>query len=398
MTTSTGGQQELRVAMVGHGFMGAAHSQAWRVAPHFFDLPLEVRRSVVVGRDAGRAAAAAAKFGWESSATDWREVIARDDVDLVDVVAPGDAHAEVAIAALEAGKHVLCEKPLGNTLAEAEAMNAAAEKAAASGAKAMVGFSYRRVPAVAFAKQLVAEGAVGQVRQVRASYLQDWLSDASAPMTWRLDKQLAGSGALGDIGAHAIDLVQHVLGTQIAQVSGLMHTFVTERPLSGGRGLSASSSGGAGDEVGKVTVDDAAMAMARTTEGALVSLEASRFATGRKNGLHLEVYGSDGAIVFDLEDMNVLDVYDAREGADRQGFKRILVTEPEHPWMAGWWPAGHIIGYEHTFTHQVVDLVGDIAAGRQPTPSFAEGLQVQRVLDALERSSGEGSAWTPTSA
>ncbi|MEH3076129.1 MAG: Gfo/Idh/MocA family oxidoreductase [Quadrisphaera sp.] len=287
----------------------------------------------------GRAAAAAAKFGWESSATDWREVIARDDVDLVDVVAPGDAHAEVAIAALEAGKHVLCEKPLGNTLAEAEAMNAAAEKAAASGAKAMVGFSYRRVPAVAFARQLVAEGAVGQVRQVRASYLQDWLSDASAPMTWRLDKELAGSGALGDIGAHAIDLVQHVLGTQIAQVSGLMHTFVTERPLSGGRGLSASSAGGAGDEVGKVTVDDAAMAMAAPPRAPWCRWRprASPPAQERPapGGLRLR----------------------RRHRLRPRGHERArrvrrprgrgppgLQARPRHragaPWMAGWWPAG----------------------------------------------------------
>src|SRR4051812_20423622 len=198
----------LRVAMVGHAFRGTAPSQAWRPAPPFFALPLRPELTVLVGHDAGRAAAAAERLGWAESSADWREAVARDDIDLVDICTPGDTHAEIAIAALAAGKHVLCEKPLANTVAEAETMTAAAEKARANGVRAMVGFTYRRVPAIALARQLVAEGRIGEVRHVRAQYLQDWIADPEAPMSWRLDKTRAGSGALGDIGAHVIDLTQ----------------------------------------------------------------------------------------------------------------------------------------------------------------------------------------------
>ncbi|MDQ1579751.1 MAG: hypothetical protein QOD05_526 [Microbacteriaceae bacterium] len=381
----------LNVAMVGYGFMGAAHSQGWRVAPRFFDLPREPRLSVIVGRDAGRAAAAAAKFGWDEVETDWRRVIERDDIDLIDICSPGSSHAEIAIAALNAGKHVLCEKPLANTVAEAELMAEAAEVAARSGVYAMVGFSYRRVPAITFARDLVAQGRVGDIRQVRAQYLQDWLVDAQGPMTWRLDKEQAGSGSLGDIGAHAIDAVQFITGERLESVSGILHTFVTERPL---LGESVGLSGTASSEYGRVTVDDVAMFTGRLSGGALGSFEATRYATGRRNALRLEFSGSEGAIAFDLERMNELEFYDGRDAAGEQGFRRILVTEPEHPYMAAWWPTGHGIGYEHPFSHQVRDLVTDIAEGRQPRPSFADGLQVQRVLAAVETSATTGSAWT----
>lgn len=379
--------------MIGHGFMGAAHSQAWRVAPHFFDLPRRPEMAVLVGRDTDRAQASADQLGWREAATDWRQVVERDDVDLVDIVLPGNAHAEVALAALAAGKHVLCEKPLANSVAEAQRMAAAAETAAASGVLAMVGFSYRRVPALALARQLIADGLVGHIRHVRAQYLQDWLSDADAPMTWRLDRDLAGSGALGDIGAHAVDAAQYLTGGRVEGVSGLLHTFVTERPL---LGRSSGLSGTAGTGRGQVSVDDAALFTARMSGGVLASFEATRFATGRRNALRLEVSGSAGAVAFDLEEMNVLQVYDGRDAPGRQGFRRVQVTEPEHPWMSAWWPAGHIIGYEHTFTHQVADLVADIAAGRQPRPSFADGLQVQQVLDAVERSAAGAGVWTST--
>jgi predicted dehydrogenase len=381
----------LNVAMVGYGFMGAAHSQGWRVAPRFFDLPREPRLSVIVGRDAGRAAAAATKFGWDEVETDWRRVIERDDIDLIDICSPGSSHAEIAIAALNAGKHVLCEKPLANTVAEAELMAEAAEVAARSGVYAMVGFSYRRVPAITFARDLVAQGRVGDIRQVRAQYLQDWLVDAQGPMTWRLDKEQAGSGSLGDIGAHAIDAVQFITGERLESVSGILHTFVTERPL---LGESVGLSGTASSEYGRVTVDDVAMFTGRLSGGALGSFEATRYATGRRNALRLEFSGSEGAIAFDLERMNELEFYDGHDAAGEQGFRRILVTEPEHPYMAAWWPTGHGIGYEHPFSHQVRDLVTDIAEGRQPRPSFADGLQVQRVLAAVETSATTGSAWT----
>ncbi|MFF2369812.1 Gfo/Idh/MocA family protein, partial [Agromyces sp. NPDC058110] len=303
---------------------------------------------------------------------------------------PGDTHAEIAIAALEAGKHVLCEKPLANTVAEAEAMAEAAERAAARGIRSMVGFTYRRVPAVVFARQLVAEGRLGDIRQVRAEYLQDWLMDAEAPLTWRMKKELAGSGALGDIGAHAIDLTEFVTGQHIERVSGLIETIVAERPL-----LEHSSglSGSASTERGEVTVDDLALFTGRLTSGALASFEATRFRTGRKNALRIEVSGSKGALAFDLERLNELEFYDATQPATEQGFRRILVTEPGHPYTGSWWPTGHMLGYEHGFSHQVRDLVVAIDGGTAPEPSFTDGLHVQRVLDAVEQSSAAEGLW-----
>lgn len=383
--------QPLRVAMIGYGFMGAAHSVGWRQGPRVFDLACPVEMSVVVGRNADAVASAAAKWGWAESATDWREVIARDDIDVVDIVTPGDSHAEIAIAALEAGKHVLCEKPLANTVAEAGAMAEAASRAAARGVRSMVGFTYRRVPAVTLLRDMIAEGAVGRVQQVRAAYRQDWLVDPGMPLAWRLQKEHAGSGALGDIGAHIIDMTQFVTGLGIESVTGTLETIVKQRPLqASGSGLSGS----AGDGVGDVTVDDAAIFTGRLSNGALASFEATRFATGRKNALTIEVSGDRGALAFDLEDLNSLRFYDRTAPEGRQGFTQILVTEPSHPYVAAWWPAGHMLGYEHGFTHQVVDLVAAIDDGTNPHPSFAEGLSVQRVLDAVERSSAADSAWT----
>lgn len=385
----------LRVAMIGYGFMGAAHSQGWRTAHRFFDLPAEPDMAVVVGRNADAVAAAAGKWGWAESATDWREVVARNDIDVVDIVTPGDSHAEIAIAALEAGKHVLCEKPLANTVAEAEAMAEAAEKAAARGVRAMVGFTYRRVPAVMLLRNLIAEGAVGKVNQVRASYRQDWLVDPDMPLAWRLQKEHAGSGALGDIGAHAIDLAQFVTGQNIDKVSGVIDTIVKERPLlDSGSGLSGTATAG----YGQVTVDDIAIFTGRFASGALASFEASRFATGRKNALQIEISGDKGALAFDLEDLNSVQFYDRTVPADRQGFRKILVTEPDHPYVSAWWPAGHMLGYEHGFSHQVKDLVEAISSGIDPQPTFDDGLGVQRVLDAVERSSDNDSAWTRVAA
>ncbi|MCI9871347.1 Gfo/Idh/MocA family protein [Arthrobacter humicola] len=397
----------LRVAMIGYGFMGAAHSQGWRTAPRVFDLPAEPEMAVIVGRNAEAVAAAASKWGWAESATDWRDVIARDDIDVVDIVTPGDSHAEIAIAALEAGKHVLCEKPLANTVAEAEAMAEAAERAAARGIQAMVGFTYRRVPAVTFLRNLIAEGAVGTINQVRASYRQDWLVDPEMPLAWRLQKEHAGSGALGDIGAHAIDLAQFVTGLNLEKVSGVIDTIVKERPLLKGStsgsgpsdtGLSGAAGVGSGVGSGQVTVDDIAIFTGRFESGALASFEATRFATGRKNALQIEVSGDKGALAFDLEDLNSVQFYDRTAPADRQGFRKVLVTEAEHPYVSAWWPAGHMLGYEHGFSHQVKDLVEGIVGGSAPHSSFADGLRVQRVLDAVERSSENDSAWTRVAA
>ncbi|MGA9102604.1 Gfo/Idh/MocA family protein [Aeromicrobium sp.] len=381
--------RELGIGLVGYAFMGAAHSQAWRTAPAFFDLPLTPRLRAICGRDEAAATAVAKRFGWESVETDWRALLTRDDIDVVDVCTPGNTHAEIAVAALEAGKHVMCEKPLANTVAEAEAMSAAATEAAKHGVRAMVGFTYRRAPAVSFARQLVASGRIGQIRHVRGQYLQDWLTDENAPMSWRLDKSLAGSGALGDIGAHVIDMAQFVTGSSITSVNGLMETFVTTRPLAG-ESATLGGTSSADAERGPVTVDDAAAFTARFADGAIGVFEATRFATGRKNALRLEVNGTLGSIAFDFEDMNVLELFDATEDPAVAGFRRILVTEATHPYIAAWWPPGHGLGYEHGFTHQVVDLVTDIAKGADPTPSFADGLAVQRVLEAVEASAADG--------
>ncbi|XVS68264.1 Gfo/Idh/MocA family protein [Actinosynnema sp. CA-299493] len=370
--------------MIGHAFMGAAHSQAWRVAPRFFDLPLRPVMAVVCGRDRARSEAAAARLGWAEAVTDWRAVLDRDDVQVVDICTPGDTHAEIAVAALAAGKHVLCEKPLANTVAEAEAMVEAAARAAAAGVRAMVGFTYRRVPALSLARELVAQGRLGRIHHVRAQYLQDWIVDPAAPLSWRLQKERAGSGALGDIGAHIVDATQFILGDTVREVSGTLETFVSERPLAAEHsGLSGTA---VSDRTGPVTVDDAALFLARFTGGALGSFEATRFANGRKNAIRIEVNGSAGSLAFDFEDMNVLHYYDGGDDAAVAGFRRIVVTEPQHPYVDAWWPAGHGLGYEHAFTHQAVDFVRAIAADADPAPSFADGLQLQRVLAAVEAS------------
>jgi predicted dehydrogenase len=383
----------LGVGMVGYAFMGAAHSQAWRTAPHFFDLPYAVDMAALGGRSADAAQAAAERLGWRSVETDWRTLVGRDDVDLVDVCTPGDSHAEIAVAALEAGKHVLCEKPLANTVQEAEVMTAAAARAAESGVRSMVGFNYRRVPALALARRIVGSGRLGTLRHVRAQYLQDWIVDPQFPLVWRLQRDKAGSGALGDIGAHIVDAAQFVLGQRITGVSAVTETFVKQRPRlsSTSGGLAATGAEG----MGEVTVDDAAVFTARLDGGVLGVFEATRFATGRKNTIRLEVNGSDGSIAFDFEAMNELQVHDGGAAADVAGWTRVQVTDPTHPYMSAWWPPGHLIGYEHTFTHEVVDLLNDIAAGQDPTPSFADGLHVQRVLAAVEASAAAESRWTP---
>jgi predicted dehydrogenase len=363
--------------MIGYAFMGKAHSNAWRNVASYFDVPAFERR-VLVGRDPEGVAEAAAKYGWAESATDWRAVVARDDIHIVDICTPGFMHAEIAIAALAAGKHVLVEKPLANTLAEAEAMAEAARTAREEGAQSMIGFNYRRVPALALARELIAEGRLGAVRHVRAAYLQDWLVDPEAPMTWRLNKETAGSGALGDIASHAIDQVLFLLGEQVTEVSGRLHTFTPRRP------------GAAGLE--EVTVDDAAWATLTLASGAIASVEVSRVATGRKNSLTLEIYGDKGALLFDLEKLNELGFLDAALPVREQGFRRILVNESEHPYLEAWWPQGHVLGWEHTFTHEIRDFLVAVGTGTQPSPSFEDGLNVQRILAAVEESAAAKSS------
>jgi predicted dehydrogenase len=381
----------MRVAMVGYAFMGAAHSQAWRNAHRFFDLPAVPELAVLCGRDASAVEAAADRFGWQEVATDWREVVARDDIDVVDVSSPGDTHRDIAMGALAAGKHVLCEKPLANTVGEAEEMTAAAEEARQRGVHSMVGFNYRRTPALTLARDLVAGGRIGRLHHVRAQYLQDWIVDPSFPLVWRLQKDKAGSGALGDIGAHVVDLAAFLTGERLTGVSGTLARFVERRPLpEQSTGLSASG----GEATGEVTVDDAAAFFGRTESGALATFEATRFATGRKNAMRIELNGSDGSLAFDFERLNELHVYDGTAPAAGAGFTRILATEPDHPYAGAWWPPGHGLGYEHTFVHEIADFVRAVCAGEPPSPSFADGLYVQHVMDAVERSAAASSTWT----
>jgi len=381
MPQRTDTQAGIGVGMVGYAFMGRAHSLAWNTVASVFDVPLRPRLAAICGRDKAAAEAAAARFGWAAAETDWRALIARDDVQLVDISAPGDLHAPIATAALAAGKHVLCEKPLANTLAEAEAMKAAADAAYGSGARAMVGFNYRRVPALALARRLVEQGRIGRLRHFRAVYLQDWLADPDAPMTWRMRAERAGSGALGDLGAHIVDLARYLTGDEVTGVSAISETFVASRPLADGSGT------------GTVTVDDAVVFTGRLASGALASFEVTRCATGRKNGLRVELNGSAGSLAFDLERLNELEFFDASDDGDGSGFRRILVTEGSHPYLSGWWPPGHTLGWEHTFTHQARDLLTAIADGAQPLPSFGDGLAAQRVLDAVARSAASGNSW-----
>ncbi|MCI2416921.1 Gfo/Idh/MocA family oxidoreductase [Saccharopolyspora sp. K220] len=374
----------LGVALVGHAFMGAVHSHAWRTVGRVFDLPVRPEMVVLCGRRKDAVHEDAARFGWAEASDDWKAVLLRDDVHVVDICTPGDSHAEIATSALEAGKHVLCEKPLANSVAEAVAMAEAADRARRSGIQAMVGFNYRRVPALALARELIEQGRLGQIRHVRAQYLQDWLVDPRAPLTWRLQAERAGSGALGDLGAHLVDLAQFLVGDDIISVCGLVDTFVPERPLVDDA-----------ERTGPVTVDDAALFTARFRDGALGTFEATRYATGRKNGLRIEINGSTGSLAFDFESMNELSFHDATEPAGTAGFRRILATEPDHPYLSAWYPPGHLLGYEHTFTHQLRDLLIAIASRTTPSPDFAAGLRVQRVLDAVQRSAAHHSRWIP---
>ncbi|HHX41177.1 MAG TPA: Gfo/Idh/MocA family oxidoreductase [Armatimonadetes bacterium] len=376
--------KKVNVALIGYKFMGKAHSNAFRQAPVFFDLDVEPVMKVLVGRDEAGVKAAAEKLGWESYATDYRDVIRRPDIDLVDIVTGNTSHAEIAIAAAKAGKHVFCEKPLAMTVGEAREMTQVAEKA---GVKHCVNFNYRKLPSIQLAKRLIDEGAIGRIFHWRSVYLQDWIVDPEFPLVWRLNKAEAGSGALGDLAAHSIDLAHFLVG-DIAAVTGHMETFIKERPVATSMsGLVATGS----EERAPVTVDDGTIFLARFANGAIGTFEATRFAPGHRNGNMFEINGSEGSLRFNVERLNELEFYSRRDPAHAQGFRTISVTEGgEHRWVDAWWPAGHIIGWEHSFTHQVVDLLEAIAQDKPATPDFRDGLRVQLVLDAVERSAQSG--------
>lgn len=373
--------KQLRIGMIGYKFMGKAHSNAYRSLPMFFPKALKPEMSVICGRNTEALAEAATQLGWSDCVTDWKDLIAREDVDLIDINAPSNAHKEIALAAAKAGKHIFCEKPLALTLADSREMLKAAEDA---GVTHMVGFNYRFSPAVRLAKKLVESGRLGKIYHFRAWFLQDWIIDPEFPLVWRLQKEIAGSGSHGDLGAHLIDLAHFLVG-DVKEVIGMSETFIKERPLAAEMtGLSAKGDKDA--PKGKVTVDDATLFLARFDNGALGSFEATRFAAGHRSTNSFEINGSLGSVKFDFERMNELEVYLNSDAEDVQGFRRVLATDPAHEYAEAWWPPGHTIGFEHTFIHEMLELSNAIEEGRQPVPNFHDGVKCQAVLEAVERS------------
>jgi predicted dehydrogenase len=362
-------RRTLSVALIGTKFMGRAHSNAWRQAPRFFDLPADIQMSAICGRDRANTRHAAKMLGWEKSVTDWRAIMADPLIDVVDICTPNDSHAEIAIAAARAGKAILCEKPLARTVAEARRMVDAVKRARVAN---MVCHNYRRVPAIALARQMIDGGEIGdRIYHFRARYAQDWIADENFPLVWRLRAKVAGSGALGDIGGHIIDLARFLVG-EIASLSAVTEIFVKKRLTTNG-------------QLARVDVDDAVSVIGKFRNGAILNLEATRFARGRKNQLTFEINGSRGSLAFDLEQMNRLRFCAATGSEHARGFRDIIVTEPSHPYMKKWWPPGHLIGYEHSFVHTIADFVSAIVKRQRVQPDFADGLKTQRVLDAIQR-------------
>jgi len=384
-------KRQLNIGLIGYQFMGKAHSNAYRQVGHFFDMDAEPVMKVICGRNERPLQEAADRFGWQETSTNWEDVIARPDIDVVDVSTPGYLHAPISIAAAKAGKAVLCEKPLANTLAEAKEMQAAVKRA---GVPHGIFHNYRKCPAVTLAQKMIEQGDLGTIYHFRATYLQDWITDPNFPLVWRLRKEQAGSGVHGDLNAHIIDLARYLVG-EISEVSGIMTTFIKQRPLPEGSEGGLGGAGGSG--MGEVTVDDAALFLAKFENGALGTFEATRFAQGRKNYNRFEVNGSKGSLAFNLERMNELEYYNSDDPSGKQGFRLIQVTDSSHPYMGAWWPAGHIIGYEHTFTHLVRDAFQAIADEAPISPNFEDGLKNQAVLEAVEISANEKRWVSPAS-
>lgn len=363
------------IGMIGYKFMGKAHSNAYRQIPEFFDLPLKPRLKTICGRDRPRVEKMAQRWGWENATDDWRRIIDDPGIGVVDICSPNNTHREIALAALKAGKIVACEKPLAMNGAEAEEMALAARR---SGRINTVWFNYRRVPAIAFARQLIDEGRIGRVYHFRALYLQDWTMDPSVPLLWRMDKDVAGSGVTGDLHSHIVDLSNWLAG-EIVSVAGASQIFVGERERpEGGRS--------------RIEIEDASTFVCRYANGAIGHFEATRFANGRKNGNIFEINGEHGSLYFNLEDMSRLWYFDSREPKHVQGWKQISVWEEVHPYMKHWWVPGCAIGYEHTFGNQAADLMAAIAAGKPMQPDFDDGLKCQVVLDAVLEACG-GNQW-----
>ena len=372
--------KEVRVGIVGYNFMGKAHSNAYLNVAKFFDLPAVPVMAAACGRTRDKVEAFAANWGWESVETSAARLVKRDDIDLVDVCTPNNSHYKIVMAALAAGKAVLCEKPLAMTVAQALQMARAAKKARVMN---MVWFNYRRCPAIGLAKRIIEEGRLGTIHHVRAVYLQDWIVDPAFPMVWRLDKRVAGSGSHGDLNAHIVDLARHLVG-EFEEVSGVAHTFVKERPLLAetGEGLTARGR----KKKGRVTVDDTVAFLARLEGDVVGTFEATRFAPGRKNYNRIEVNGSKGSLCWCFERMNELDFFSLEDPPHLQGWRNIMVTEGgEHPYVAAWWPGGHIIGYEHSFVNQLSDVMRALGGDKKADirPDFADGLRNQEILEAV---------------
>jgi len=367
---------EVGVGMLGYAFMGKAHSNAYKKIPYMMYPPPAIPKLVAVcGLEEDVAAEAARRYGYQSSYTDWKKMLKNDDIQLFDNGGPNNIHAEPSIAAARAGKHVLCEKPLGRTAKESASMLEAVEKA---GVKHMVGFNYRFVPAIRQIRNLIDSGALGQIYHFRAVYLQEWIMPHyNAPMWWRMDKKVAGSGSLGDLGAHIIDLAHYLVGG-IESVSALTETFIKERPLPGS------------DVMSPVDVDDAFVAAVRFENGAIGSLESTRFAAGRKNFNVFEINAEKGSIRFNLERMNELEVFWVNdEPKETQGFHDVMISEGSHPWWSNWWPHGHIIGWEHTFVHEITHLLDAIVNDKPVDPigaTFLDGYRASVICDAILKS------------
>jgi predicted dehydrogenase len=368
----------MNVAIIGYKFMGKAHSNAWRSAPYFFDLPIKPVMKLACGRTKEPLKAFAAQWGWEETETDWRKVVGRKDIDIVDISLPPNLHYEVAIAAAKAGKHIFCEKPMAMNHAQAKEMYEAAQKA---GVVHYLNHNYRRCPAVMLAKRLIDEGKIGRIFHWRGAYLQSWTVDPAFPLTWHMRKEIAGSGPQGGINSHSVDLARFLVG-EIKSVMGMTALFFEERPIPDETESGTFKGTAKGSEKGKVTVEDACFMLAEFQNGALGSFEVTQYAVGRKNYNTFEIYGDKGAMAFNFERMNELEFYSVNDPEYAQGFRTILATEPVHPYIANWWPPGHIIGYEHEFTHAVADFMGAVAKGEKISPNFYDGMKCMEVLDA----------------
>ena len=377
--------KEINVAIIGTGFMGKAHSNGWSQVPKFFQVGLKPVLKVACDTAVDCTTTFANNWGWKDIETDWRKVVERKDVDIIDICTPTYLHQEIAIAAAQHGKHIFCEKPIALSFEGAREMYEAAKKA---GVVNYVNHNYRRAPAVTFARQLIDEGKVGTIYHWRGTYLQDWITDPSFPLTWHLQKKFAGAGPHYDLNSHSVDLGRYLIG-DISAVTAMMKTFIEERPLPG-VGAGTFKAGTGATDKGKVTVDDASFILAEFENGALGSFEASRFASGRKNYNYFEIYGSKGSLIFNLERMNELQYLNLDDPTDEQGFRTILVTNSTHPYVAAWWPPGHIIGYEHEFAHAMVDFLTAIEKGTQISPSFYDGMKAMQILEAASQSAASG--------